>query len=92
MTSIALVISSVITALFSVSTAASSGDRTCASVVFPNTRVIVAVDIGRACCLVKFTAIGLFVAAARENESNARHSGRADDGVVHLVNVGHSFF
>ena len=36
--------------------------------------------------------IELFVAAARENESNARHSGRADDDFVHLVNVGHSFF
>ena len=36
--------------------------------------------------------IELFVAAARENKSNARHSGRADDDVVNLVNAGHSSF
>ena len=54
----------------------------------PSAIVVLAADIET----VPGGAIEAFVTAACENDSNARHSRRAADDVVHLVNVGHSFF
>ena len=54
----------------------------------PSAIVVLATDIET----VSGGTIEAFVAATRENDSNARHSRRADDDVVHLVSVGHSSF